>query len=103
MEPVTLTNPPAPPLPRYQPLVIVLAAVAAGILCDAKSPLAAPAWWTIAAAGWSAWLLLWRRRHDRSAGVVLCFALAALGAAWHHDRWYLFADDELGLFAREAA
>ena len=104
MEPITTAKLPAPfAAPRYQPLVIVLAAVAAGIFCDAKSPLAAPAWWAIAAAGWSAWLLLWRGRHDRSAGVVLWIALAALGGAWHHCRWCLFADDELGIYAREAA
>src|SRR5690242_19771327 len=104
MGPATISNPPAhSAAPRYHPLVIVLAAVAAGIFCDAKSPLAAPAWWAIAVGGWLLWLLLWRAGHDRSASLVLCMALAALGGAWHHCRWYLFANDELGQFAREAA
>jgi hypothetical protein len=96
-------NPPTPvAAPRYQPLVIVLTAVAAGILCDAKLPLAAPIWWAIAAAGCMLWLFLWRRRLERTGSLLLCVALAALGGAWHHCRWYLFADDELGRFARDA-
>ena len=54
--------PPSSPPARYQPLVIVLAAAAAGILLDRFGPLRVWAWWMMAAGGLGCWLLAWRRR-----------------------------------------
>jgi competence protein ComEC len=89
--------------PRYQPLVIVLAAVAAGIVVDRVMHVPVGVWWSLAAAGWAAWLVLWRRRFDAAAGLVLLLAPAAAGGAWHHLCWSMFGRDELGCFARRAA
>ncbi len=64
------------PLRRY-PLVIVLAGVCAG----------------------GSWYALWRNHHLRPAMIALGVALAAARGAWHHARWNLFGDDDLGRFA----
>ena len=43
-------------------------------------------------------------RQDCSRGnVALLLAVAATAAAWHHCRWYLFAADDLGCYARRKA
>ena len=88
------------PTPGYHPLVIVLAAAAAGMVVDRYRPLPVAAWWAIAAAGLGGWFVLWRRRRNRAASVVLLLAGLALAASWHHCRWNLFGGDDLGLFAR---
>jgi len=91
-------------LPRYQPLVIVLVAVAAGILADRYWPLPVFVWWAAVLAAWGGWWALWRRRADAwGPSCVLLLSVAATAAAWHHCRWQLFPADELGLFAREDA
>ena len=98
-----IANPNANEAPRepaagYQPLVIALAVVCAGIVLDRFHPLAFCAWWSAAAVGWIAWLLLWRRRRDRAATAALLVCLAATGGAWHHARWNLFGVDDLVLW-----
>ena len=88
------------PTPGYHPLVIVLAAVAAGMVVDRYRPLPLAAWWTIAAAGLGGWFMFWHKRRNMAASVVLLLAALALAASWHHCRWNLFGGDDLGLFAR---
>ncbi|MEX2560725.1 MAG: ComEC/Rec2 family competence protein, partial [Pirellulales bacterium] len=85
--------------PRYQPLVIVLAAVCAGMAGDRFAPWPAQAWWAVAAGGWLAWLVLWRRGRERAAAAWLLIALAAAGGAWRHAQWHLFDQNEIGLYA----
>ena len=46
------------PEPRYQPLLIVLSAAAAGILADRCRPLPFRVWWMLALASLSLWLAL---------------------------------------------
>lgn len=87
--------------PRYQPLVLVAAAIAAGIAVDRGVGTPLLAWWLIALAGWAAWLFAWRRGYQRLGTAPLVLALATVGGAWHHERWNLFADDEIGLAASE--
>ena len=89
-----------PAVAGYHPLVIALAAVAAGMVVDRYRPLPVAAWWTIAVAGLGGWFMLWRKRRNRAASVVLLLAGLALAASWHHCRWNLFGGDDLGLFAR---
>jgi len=91
----------SPTTPRYQPLVVVLTAVATGIYLDRRAPAAAELWWIIAAASLCGWFVFWRRGRERLAAVALAVCLATLGGAWHHLRFSLFARDELGLYARE--
>ena len=56
--------------PRYQPMVIVLAAVAVGIVADRYFPLVVHVWWAVAAVAWLGWLVLWRLRYDTAAALV---------------------------------
>ena len=89
--------------PRYQPLVVVLAASSVGVVCDRFWPLPLGAWWTVAIAGLCLWLLAWRARRLPVAAVLLLLAVVATAGAWHHCRWNLFAADDLGRFARRKA
>ena len=94
---------PPPPKPRYQPLVIVLTAAVVGILLDRFGPLPLGAWCSIAMAGLAFWLALFLWRRTRFAGFAVLLAVAATAGAWHHCRWYLFASDDLGCYARPKA
>ena len=88
------------PVAGYYPLVITLTAVAAGMVVDRYRPLPVAVWWAIAVAGLGGWFVLWRRRRNKVASVVLLVAGLASAASWHHCRWNLFGGDDLGLFAR---
>lgn len=85
------------------PLVAVAAVLAAGIVADRLLPLGTLTWWLLAAAALALWWAVWRRGSDRIALAALCVAVAACGASWHHDRWYQFPADDLGLWATKAA
>jgi len=90
---------PGRPTARYQPLVIVAAAFCAGIVTDRFFPRGVALWWSVAVGAGIIWLLLRCVSRHRPAAVVLTVAIAAAGASWHHCRWHLFAEDDLGLFA----
>jgi hypothetical protein len=60
LAPFSKESPSSSPRPCYQPLVIVLSAVAAGILFDRFWPLALGLWWAVAIGGLAAWLGLRR-------------------------------------------
>lgn len=101
MPPSTASSP-APPRIVYDPGAIVLVACCAGVALDRGSGgLASPLWWWVALACWCGWLLLWRRRHDRAAALVLCGNVFSLLAAWHHSEWRDFDRGDLGRFAAE--
>jgi len=86
----------------YQPLVVVLAAVCAGIVLDRQAGVALPVWFAAAACALLCWWLLWRKGRDRFAAALLAGSLLVIGGAWHHFRWHCFAADEIGLFAQES-
>ncbi len=88
---------------HYQPLVIVLAAVAAGMAADRHWPLGVYVWWAIAGWAWLSWLGLRRLRCDTAAALVLLPAVAATAAAWHHLDRRVYSDDDLGRYAPEEA
>jgi hypothetical protein len=84
-----------PSEPRYQPLVIVLAAVAAGVMADRFAPLPLGLWWALAAAGltiWAAPRVLGKTGLPQSgwkllgSNLAVLLAVAATAAAWHHRR-----------------
>ena len=62
------------PEPRYQPLVIVLSAVAAGILADRFWPLPIAAWGTLAAVGLVLWAIVTTSRWGPLALVLVVIA-----------------------------
>ncbi len=127
--PLDAAEKPAPG-PRYHPLVIVLVAAASGIIFDRHWPLRVEAWWVLAAVWLAAWIAIRLGRQFRLgrqlycrllpaaptrdaptsdflvsfiSNVALLLAVAAAAGAWHHCRWNLFAEDDLGLFARRKA
>lgn len=91
---------PRPTASGYHPLVVVLAAAAAGIVADRYGPLPVLAWWAVAILALVFWFAVWWKDRLHTAAVALLLAVAATAASWHHCRWRLFAEDELGLFAR---
>ncbi len=82
---------------RYQPLVIVLAATAAGIVADRYWPMPLVAWWAAAAIAWLGWQILRRLQRDQLAAVALLSTVTATAAAWHHLHWSVYGADDLGL------
>jgi competence protein ComEC len=88
---------------RYHPLVLVLAAVCAGIVVDRDVGLPFWFWWSGALIAGAGWWVLWRRNWLRSASVTLLVSVASLAGVWHHGQWYLYSVDDLSHFARPAA
>src|SRR3954468_944579 len=93
-------------LVSYQPLVIVLLAVGAGIVADRYlqptsqgSTLSYIACWLVGAASLAAWYLAWRKQYNHAAGWLLVASAALAGAAWHHVNWFDFSADELARYA----
>ena len=87
--------------PRYQPLLVALAAFAAGILIDRwLSPPLVPLW-IATVATWTAWLVCWLRRRTGWAACAMLLALVALGCLRHHVWWNVYDAREAGRFADE--
>ncbi len=85
----------------YQPLVLVLAALAAGMVVDRSFPLGAYLWFGVASGFLFLWLVSWRLRQEQLGSMCLLAGVAAAGGSWHHDRWNLYPHDEVGFFVRE--
>ena len=85
----------------YQPLVLLVSALAGGMALDRLVSAPAALWWFGSCGLLISWTLLWRRKRERGASTVLLLAVAAVGGAWHHDRWSLFGDDEVGRMVTE--
>jgi len=101
--------------PPYQPLVVVLLAVTAGIISDRFWSMSFCNWWLLAALGVLAWLAVrwWIAsflktddifrsggRRELFSSVPLLLAVMALGGAWEHCRWSLVSVHDLGRYAR---
>lgn len=87
----------------YQPLVVVLAALCAGIVFDRFVPIPATATLAVSLLAVLLWVMCWRSTSRRGLALsFLLLSIAALGATWHHTRWNLFSDRELGTFAHAA-
>src|SRR3972149_1317749 len=90
--------------PRYQPLVVVAIALAAGIALDRFGGAAIDGarfavQWCCAASCLAAWWWAWRGRHPATAAWLLLVAVALRGVAWHDLRWNLLPCDDVGRYA----
>jgi hypothetical protein len=97
----------------YQPLVVVLLAVALGMVADRylqlSSQIAESSWfvghntciacWLLGATSLTAWFWAWRKQYTRTAGWLVLASAALAGAAWHHLNWFDFGADELARYA----
>ena len=88
-------------LPRYQPFLLLLAAVAAGMVVDRYWPFDPRFLFGAAIFGELLWLGLWLWRFHFAGTCVLLVAVAAAGGSWHHDQWRLVQQDEAGLCVTE--
>ena len=75
---------------RFLPLVVILAALALGVLADCAMPLPVPAWLGASGIGLLGWFGLWFLGRDRAAAVVLLLAVACAGGARHHEHWSVY-------------
>ena len=87
----------------YQPMLVICAAMSAGIAGDRYASLGLFGSLAVATGFWLAWWLARRAAWQRVAALLLLGALAATAAAWHHHRWRCFAWDELGRAATDEA
>jgi competence protein ComEC len=85
---------------HYQPLVIVAAALAAGIVFDRYIGVNLRFAWGAAVALLIESALFLRAERERLASVALLVAVGLAGAAWHHDCWNVFSKNDIGRFAR---
>lgn len=85
----------------YHPLLLSVAALVLGIAVDRYWPLAAEVWWLASVVCIATWCLLWRANATTAGSWALLAAVLAVGGAWHHDRWNLFGDDEIGRMVGE--
>ena len=93
---------------RYQPLVVVALALAAGIAIDRYlpqwgTPTGNSRWmacWLTSGGLWWLWLILWRRGQLRASSYLLLAAVAVTGATWPHQCWRLFSVHEVARYAR---
>ncbi|MDA1054257.1 MAG: ComEC/Rec2 family competence protein [Planctomycetota bacterium] len=88
---------------RYQPLVVVFAAVGMGVVADYLRALPLTSWLVIAVGGLLAWFVLHRRLWQPFVTLLLLVAIASVGGAWHQAYWRLYREDEIGLAARVEA
>ncbi|MBC8355593.1 MAG: ComEC/Rec2 family competence protein [Planctomycetes bacterium] len=84
---------------RYQPLVVVFVAVSIGIVTDYLISVSLTCWLCISVSGLLAWLALRRRPWQLPVMLLLLFAVASVGGAWHHVYWRLYDDEEIGFAA----
>lgn len=87
--------------PQYHPFLLLLAAVAAGMVVDRYWPLDPRIWFAAALIGQLLWLGLWLGRLQTAGTLMLFLAVAAAGGTWHHDQWRLVQQDEAGLSVTE--
>src|SRR5487761_1183487 len=87
--------------PRYQPLVLVAAAAALGIVADRVLPLPITIWLAAGFAAWCVWFLNRGGKRNAIGTALLAMSLASLGGGWHHLHWSLFEQHEIGLYARD--
>jgi competence protein ComEC len=86
---------------RYQPFVLLLSAVVAGMVVDRYLPAPPWVWFTGTLILSTAWVGAWLLNRQLAASCVLLAGAAAVGGLWHHDQWRLVQADEIGLAVTE--
>jgi competence protein ComEC len=81
---------------HYHPLLIVLAAASAGIMADNYWPQQFVTWFAAVLTMLGVWYLLARLGRHRAAAVAIFLAILSMAGAWHHCRWNLFDENDLG-------
>src|SRR5436190_19414740 len=89
--------------PTYYPLVVLICALAAGIVVDRWLSLPAEVWWLLGTGAVVFWLGVWFVRRKQAASWVLMASVLATGGAWHHAYWRLYAADEISRMVQEEA
>jgi competence protein ComEC len=85
------------------PLLLVAAASAGGIVADRYLAFAGFVWLALTVVVLLVWLFLYRRQLYSEAAWALLVAFACCGGLWHHLHWRVYADDDLGRFARHTS
>ncbi|MBX3415492.1 MAG: ComEC/Rec2 family competence protein [Pirellulales bacterium] len=91
------------PASGYQPLVLLAAAVASGIVFDRWGTFSFGFWLALGTLLGASWWHSRRAGQDQRAACVLLLSAAALSGAWHHACWRLFDVDEISRFTTEVA
>lgn len=99
-----MTSLPSATASRYQPLVVVLTAMASGIALTSQSwtPLSTvsfPSIWCVSIGGLAAWWWFWRGGRPAVSAWLLVATIASSGGAWYQLRWELYSRDDIGRFA----
>jgi len=89
--------------PNYHPLVLVVLALAVGIVVDRYSPLSGEVWLLLSLAGLLGWFAVWIIDRHRPASILLLMSALAAGGAWHHGYWRLYREGEIGRMVREGS
>jgi competence protein ComEC len=86
---------------RYQPLVLVLLAVAAGMVLDrfGLPQIVGGAWWCLCAGCLAVWWLAWQQQRNAAAAWLLLVSTSLAGAAWHHWSWHEYDQWEISRYA----
>ncbi len=74
---------------------------AGGIAVDRYLPLPMAVWLAAGFFAWCVWFLTRRRSRLALGTALLSVALGAVAAAWHHQHWNLFEQQEIGRYAGE--
>ena len=86
---------------RYEPLVLIVLALASGIFLDRTFPQPLESWWYAAGGALGLWCLLWLLRCKPLASCLVLLSILSLGGAWHHWRWFLVPEEHLVVHSRE--
>jgi len=83
----------------YQPLLVVFAAAALGIVLDSYWPVSVSAYASIAILSFGGWVLLRQFKRNTLAACAVLVLIASVFGLWHHRCWNLFPADDLGFHA----
>jgi len=92
-------SPSFPPSVSYVPLIVVLAAVSAGITADRYAPISWGVWVGLGLGSLALWAVCWIWRRDRLAGLAILLAVACAAGCWHHLRWRFFNPRHIARYA----